>query len=159
MAAPIIKGGNRPHLKGMMWGIPAPGQIGAMGAPALVTHVRNLESPFWIGSLRNAALRCLIPATALRIGNPQTGKWLSVAESRTFTLAGIWRDDGEVTMFAMLLTSPGPALSRIHPGGVPVIIGSENRADWMTDDWKRAQKLVQPYPAQNLVIGDTIPVV
>ena len=61
--APVIvsdgRGGSRRYLRPKLWGVPPPPR-----GREPVTHVRNLESPFWIGTLRHAELRCLIPATA-----------------------------------------------------------------------------------------------
>lgn len=157
MAAPVIAGGTRPRLRGMMWGIAAPGQIGRMGPVSLVRHVRNLESPFWIGSLRNPALRCLIPATAIRLGNAQRGRWVSIKDRRLFTMAGLWRDDGEVAAFAMLTINPSRAVLPFHASAMPVILDSSDHNAWLTADWKSAQKLVAAAPDHQLVIGESVP--
>ena len=44
------------------WGVPPPRLAGETGRGVLT--VRNPDSPFWIGNLRNSEFRCLIPATA-----------------------------------------------------------------------------------------------
>src|SRR3954469_19680345 len=46
-----------------LWGVPPPpsAAFGA-GDPARgIMTVRNLDSPFWIGNLRNSEFRCLVP--------------------------------------------------------------------------------------------------
>ena len=45
-----------------LWGVPPP--LAARGARQGVLSVRNLDSPFWIGNLRNSEFRCLVPATS-----------------------------------------------------------------------------------------------
>ena len=56
-SAPVANGGlSQPSL--------AANKAFAMpGAMRWVSHVRNLESPFWIGNLRHVGLRCLIPSS------------------------------------------------------------------------------------------------
>jgi putative SOS response-associated peptidase YedK len=44
------------------WGVPPPPAAGETGRGVL--SVRNPDSPFWIGNLRNSEFRCLVPATA-----------------------------------------------------------------------------------------------
>lgn len=78
-------------------------------------------------------------------------------DQRLFSLAGIWRDDGEVTCFAMLTVESSRAIRSFHAGAMPVIIPPDDRDLWLTGDWKSAQKLVKPPVAQNLVIGETVP--
>jgi putative SOS response-associated peptidase YedK len=44
------------------WGVPPP-QSHSLRVEHPVTHVRNLDSPFWIGTLRHTQFRCLVPMT------------------------------------------------------------------------------------------------
>ncbi len=46
-----------------LWGVPPPPSAGDGPRPGIAT-VRNPDSPFWIGNLRNSEFRCLVPATA-----------------------------------------------------------------------------------------------
>ena len=48
------------------WGVPPPGTAGEAGGRGVLT-VRNTQSPFWIGNLRNSEFRCLIPASVCRL--------------------------------------------------------------------------------------------
>ncbi|MBU6266175.1 MAG: SOS response-associated peptidase family protein [Sphingomonadales bacterium] len=45
-----------------LWGVPPPPSAG--DPTRMVTLVRNADSPFWVGNLRNSEFRCLVPATA-----------------------------------------------------------------------------------------------
>ncbi len=63
--APVIvrdERSGRSHLRPKLWGVPPPPR-----GDRPVTHVRNLASPFWIGTLRHPELRCLVPVTAFAL--------------------------------------------------------------------------------------------
>src|SRR6185503_5989977 len=49
-----------------LWGVPPPPSAGDGPRPGVVS-VRNPDSPFWIGNLRNPEFRCLVPATAFMV--------------------------------------------------------------------------------------------
>ena len=92
--APIIvsdgRSGSRRYLRPKLWGVPPPPQ-----GDRPVTTVRNLQSPFWIGTLRHAELRCLVPATAFAYWSGPDGAkrqhWFSVSSQPVFAFAGILR--------------------------------------------------------------------
>ena len=48
-----------------LWGVPPPPSV--LDASRAVLTVRNPDSPFWIGNLRNSEFRCLVPATAFMV--------------------------------------------------------------------------------------------
>src|SRR5262245_64417779 len=62
VAGPRPQAGDPPRrMIPRLWGVPPPPGAGNAGG---VTAVRNLESPFWIGNLRNSEFRCPVPATS-----------------------------------------------------------------------------------------------
>ncbi|MEY3703588.1 MAG: hypothetical protein RLZZ561_1208, partial [Pseudomonadota bacterium] len=74
-----------------MWGVPPPPRV-----EKPITNIRNLESPFWIGSLRHVGSRCLVPVTCFQEWGGRSGArtqpWFSLPSQPVFAFAGIWRD-------------------------------------------------------------------
>jgi putative SOS response-associated peptidase YedK len=154
--APVIIGGRDGArlLVPRLWGVPPPpGAAAAGGGP--VAHVRNLTSPFWIGTLRHTEFRCLVPVTAFqlwsRTADPRTGKrtphWFSLPAAPIFALAGIWRDS-EIRSFALLTCEPNRLIAAANPRTMPVVLHGEDHDRWLRADWRLAQKLVAPFPSQ-----------
>lgn len=140
--APVVirgAGGGR-QLVPRQWGVPPPPR-----GSHPVTTVRNLASPFWIGTLRHTQFRCLVPMTAFAAASGAQD-WITVPASPVFAAAGIWRDS-EVASFAVLTTGPDDA-----PSGpaMPAILHPRHYARWLADDWKQAQALIAPFPADML---------
>lgn len=83
--APVIIDGEEKgrHIVPRQWGVPPPPR-----GEHVVPFVRNLESPFWLGTLRHTQFRCLVPMTHYR----QEGGWLTNAAQPIIACAGIWRD-------------------------------------------------------------------
>lgn len=139
------------------WGVPPPPSAGETGRGVL--SVRNPDSPFWIGNLRNSEFRCLIPATAVmewgRV-DPATGKrralWLSCSDQPLFALAGVWKDS-EVPSFALLTTEPNARFRDAGRAAMPVILPADPRLwhIWLRGEWKRAAELLVPYSSSLLV--------
>jgi putative SOS response-associated peptidase YedK len=160
--APVVvtgrDGGRR--LVPRLWGVPPPpGAALAGGAP--VAHVRNVESPFWIGNLRHTQFRCLVPATSFQLwpqqSDPRTGKraarHFSLAAAPIFALAGLWRDS-EVQSFALLTCEPNRLVAATNPRTMPVILHAEDHERWLRADWKDARRLVAPFPSQLMLVDD-----
>ncbi len=163
MPAPIVlrnKDGDR-YLAPRMWGVPPPQSFrsAATNEPYRpITAVRNLESPFWIGTLRHTEFRCLVPATQFQLwagaASPVTGRksayWFGMANAPafapTFAIAGIWRDS-EVASFAILTTEPNTLAGEIGAQSMPVILNSEDHEQWLTADWDTAKGLAKAYPS------------
>ncbi len=133
------------------WGVPPPPAAGETGRGVLT--VRNPDSPFWIGNLRNSEFRCLVPATAVMEwgrANPATGKrrahWFACADQPLFALAGVWKDS-EVPSFALLTCEPNAVWREAGRAAMPVILPGDREAwqTWLRDDWKRALSLLTPY--------------
>lgn len=161
--APVItRSGKtgRKVIRPMHWGYPPPGEMMMPGAapPRWVCHVRNLKSPFWIGNLRHAELRCLVPVTRFQImpttaapkGMPRRPSWLSVRETPVFAFAGIWRDLTDMPVFAFLTTEPNAILRPIKAATMPVIVHADDYDKWLRADWKEAQELAVPFPSQHM---------
>jgi putative SOS response-associated peptidase YedK len=139
------------------WGVPPPPSAGETGRGVL--SVRNPDSPFWIGNLRNSEFRCLVPATAVmewgRV-DPATGKrralWLTCADQPLFALAGVWKDS-EVPSFALLTCEPNAVWRAAGRDTMPVILPADPRVwlTWLRGEWKRAAELLVPYPSSLLV--------
>lgn len=136
-----------------LWGVPPP--PAAFDAARGVLSVRNPDSPFWIGNLRNSEFRCLVPATALMVWgrvDPTTGKrrqlWLGPSDQPLFALAGVWKDS-EVPSFALLTCEANAAWRQAGHDGMPVILPPDPAAwqVWLRAEWKRAADLLQPYPS------------
>ena len=157
--------GNGPlRLVPRQWGVPPPPSAGAAARPGVLA-VRNPDSPFWIGNLRNAEFRCLVPATAFmewgegrdgegrdREGRDREGRrrrhWFALADQPLFAFAGLWKDS-EVPSFALLTTEPNALLRRAGRDVMPVILPDDPGAwrTWLHGEWKAARDLILPYPS------------
>jgi len=133
-----------------LWGVPPPPSV-QEARPVL--SVRNVESPFWIGNLRTAEFRCLVPATAFMVwgkGVDSDGKrvrhWFACADQPVFALAGVWKDS-EVPSFALLTCEPNAVLRHAGRDTMPVILPADAKAQdlWLRGSWNRAAALLQPY--------------
>jgi putative SOS response-associated peptidase YedK len=142
----VITGQDRTRrMVPRQWGVPA-----QPGRDYIVTHVRNLVSPFWIGTLRHTQFRCLVPATRFQGANAGKGSsppWLSVPSSPVFAFAGIWRDS-EVPSYAILTTDSNVLMASTRLTTMPVILHPEDYGEWLGADWKQARRLVSSYPSQ-----------
>jgi putative SOS response-associated peptidase YedK len=135
-----------------LWGVPPPPQGWDERRHGILT-VRNLESPFWIGNLRNSEFRCLVPASMfMEWGkvDPRDGKrrqcWFGATDQPIFAMAAVWKDS-EVPSFALLTTPANAALKAEGRDTMPVILPADPAAHdlWLRGDWKRAAQLVAPY--------------
>jgi putative SOS response-associated peptidase YedK len=150
--APVIvrnaKGERR--MVPRIWGVPPPPR-----GDRPVTNVRNLDSPFWIGTLRHTEFRCLIPVTRFQEWGGEKGNrtqhWFSVPSEPVFALAGIWRDS-EIATFAMLTTEPNTLVGAVHPKAMPVILHPEDHDIWLRADWPDARRVVDTYPSQLMLM-------
>lgn len=155
--APVIVNGDkadsRRHLRPMFWGVPPPPR-----GENPATHVRNLDSPFWIGTLRHIELRCLIPATSFAYWSGPAGAkrqhWFSCPAYPLFAIAGIIRYADDLPHFAMLMTDPNPLIEPYHPGAMPLILHRDDQDRWLSAEWKAAQALVAPVPGHLMSVGD-----
>lgn len=130
--APVVVQGRKRYLIPRQWGVPPPPR-----GTQVVTHVRNLESPFWIGTLRHTEFRCLVPATGFHSG----AQGFVVPGQPVFAFAGIWRDS-EVPSFAILTLAGDGLYPAQHATSLPVILRPADYHAWLSADWKLAQDLV-----------------
>ncbi len=146
-------GGER-RLLPMLWGFPPPPQ-----GRAPVTNVRNLTSPFWIGTLRHAELRCLVPVTAFQEWSGEKGAkrqhWFGLPSQPIFAFAGIFRQTDDWPCFAFLTCEPNRLVGAYHPKAMPLILHAEDYEDWLTGDWNKVQALAVPFPSQLMQVADT----
>lgn len=134
-----------------LWGVPPPPSAAEATRPVL--RVRNCDSPFWTGNLRNPEFRCLVPATAFMewgAGRDREGKrhqhWFGTGDQPIFALAGVWKDS-EVPSFALLTCAPNAALKAVGRDAMPVILPPDRGAwrIWLHGGWDSASALLQPY--------------
>lgn len=151
----VIRADRQKVMVPRVWGVPPP-----PNGDRPVTNVRNLDSPFWIGTLRHTMFRCLIPVTSFQEWGGERGRrtqhWFSVPSEPVFAIAGIWRDS-EVSSFAMLTTDPNPLVEAVHPKAMPVILHSYDHDAWLRSDWKEARQLVTSYPSQLMTMASAPP--
>ncbi|MDZ3830400.1 MAG: SOS response-associated peptidase family protein [Sphingopyxis sp.] len=156
--APVITGngqpGSRRHLRPKLWGVPPPPR-----GTQPVAHVRNLASPFWIGTLRHPELRCLVPATAFSGWTGPVGAkrqhWFYLPDRPIFAFAGIHRQGEDWPSFAILTTDPNRLVGRHATEAMPLILRAEDHDRWLTAEWRDAAQLVTPYPGQDMAVADT----
>ena len=136
-----------------LWGVPPPASASDPGRAVLT--VRHVDSPFWIGNLRNSEFRCLVPATAFMVWgrvDPATGRrrrhWLGCGDQPVFAMAGVWKDS-EVPSFALLTCEANGLLRELGCERMPVVLAGDRRvqAGWLRQGWDRAAALLVPYPS------------
>jgi len=165
--APVITAGREfiagPGAQGQprrmiprLWGVPPPPKVLAKVLPSErngVLTVRNPQSPFWIGNLRNPEFRCLVPATALMVwgkGTDHEGRrlrhWVAPTDQPMFALAGVWKDS-EIPSFALLTCTANAFWRGYGRETMPVILPADPAVHkvWLHGNWKRAQELLAPY--------------
>ncbi len=152
---PIVTGVRQRYLRPALWGFPPPPNA---DGNRLITNIRNLESPFWIGTLRHPELRCLVPVTQFQEWSGEKGAktqhWFSLPSQPLFALAGIWRDTGDMVHFAFIVTEPNALVEPIHDKGMPAILHAEDYDMWLRADWKDAQRLITPFPSQLMTVRE-----
>lgn len=151
VAGPRPSGEPTRRMIPRLWGVPPPPS--ARDAGQGIATVRNLDSPFWIGNLRNGEFRCLVPATAFMEwgkGKGADGKRIqhrvTLADQPLFAFAGVWKDS-EVPSFALLTCEANAALRALGRDTMPVILPPDPRAwrTWLNGGWDQAKALVAPY--------------
>ena len=151
VAGPRTTRGQRRMIP-RIWGVPPPpaAQDPARG----ITTVRNLDSPFWIGNLRNSEFRCLVPATSfaewgntIDVEGRRENHNFRVSNQPIFAFAGVWKDS-EIPTFAIVTCKANAALRAIGRETIPVIIPPDRTAQdtWLYGGWEKARDLVGPCP-------------
>ena len=138
-----------PRMVPRLWGVlPPPSADNPMRR---IATLRNAESPFWIGNLRNSEFRCLIPATSFMLwgsGTDYEGRrlkhWVGLADNSIFAMLGVWKDE-EIPAFA-LMTREATGLAReLGAATSPFLIpaaGPEAQL-WLHGGWDRARALLE----------------
>jgi putative SOS response-associated peptidase YedK len=153
----IASNGER-ELSMMRWGFPPPPSLGK----APVTNVRNMNSPYWRGWLKEE-WRCLVPATSFcewTDRRPKIPHWFALAESRPlFAFAGIWRpwtgerkgETGKHRLFAFLTTESNEIVRPVHSKAMPVLLTGEAEWNiWLSSPEYEALALQRPLPGESL---------
>ena len=142
----IVQGEHGRRMVPRLWGVPPPPR-----ADKPCYNVRNLDSPFWLGTLRNATYRCLVPVTSFMewggVKGARVQHWFSVPSEPVFAFAGLWRDS-EVQSFAFLTCEPNPLVGAVHPKAMPAILHPYDYDRWLNADWADARTLVGPFASQ-----------
>ena len=146
------RSGSPLRLVPRQWGVPPPRSAVEQARRGVLT-VRNPDSPFWIGNLRNSEFRCLIPASAFMVWSKRLDRegkrhplWTSVTDQPLFAMAGVWMDS-EVPSFAVMTCAANAALRAEGHETMPVVLpaGGTARDVWLRGDWARASALLVPY--------------
>ncbi|EJL24042.1 SOS response-associated peptidase family protein [Novosphingobium sp. AP12] len=152
IAGPRPQGSAPRRMIPRLWGVPPPPSVHDAPRHGILS-VRNLDSPFWIGNLRNSEFRCLVPATSFMDWgrpSPTDGKrrqsWFSCADQPVFAMAAVWKDS-EIPSFALLACEANAALKAEGRETMPVILPPDSAAWalWLNGGWDRAKGLVVPY--------------
>ena len=135
-----------------IWGVPPPPSTNDLTRG--ITTVRNLDSPFWIGNLRNSEFRCLVPVTSfaewantIDVEGRRESHNFRMAGEPIFAFAGVWKDS-EIPTFAILTCKANARLRSIGRETMPVILPPDRSAQdtWLYGDWNSARGLVAPCP-------------
>lgn len=144
-------GRGQARLTPRLWGVPPP--PGADDPARLICTVRNTQSPFWIGNLRNSEFRCLIPATSfmewaagMDVEGRRKQHRFTCSDQPVFAIAGVWKDS-EVPGFAMLTCKANSLMRQAGKDRMPVILPASRAAQetWLHGGWAEAEKLLEPY--------------
>jgi putative SOS response-associated peptidase YedK len=147
----------QPRLAPRLWGVLPPPNS---DDPTRRIHtVRNPDSPFWIGNLRNSEFRCLIPATAFMLwgsGSDYEGRrnkyWFAPFDEPVFAMLGVWKDE-EVPAFAVLTTEAKGTARTLGASASPLVIPNDPGARdlWLHGGWDRAKALLDASAQANLI--------
>jgi putative SOS response-associated peptidase YedK len=152
IAGPRPQGRAPRRMIPRLWGVPPPPSVHDAPRHGILS-VRNLDSPFWIGNLRNSEFRCLVPATSFMEWSrpsPTDGKrrqsWFACADQPVFAMAAVWKDS-EIPSFALLACEANAALRSEGRETMPVILPPDPAAWalWLNGGWDRAKALAVPY--------------
>ncbi len=134
-----------PRIVPRLWGVGPPPK--ADDPLRRIPHIRNIDSPFWIGNLRNSEFRCLIPATSVMLWGSETDyegrrlqHWFAPKDAPLFAMAGVWKDD-DVPGFALLMQDAKGAAKAAGCRSMPLILpgggewGNDAYQTWLHRAW------------------------
>ena len=153
IAGPKPAGGAlAPRLVPRVWGVMPPPSAG--DRTRLVASVRNPDSPFWIGNLRNSEFRCIVPATAFMEWGSETDvegrrlrHWFTAEDSPILAMAAVWKDE-EVPGFALLSRAAAGLPRELGCRSVPALLPDDeaSRQAWLHGGWDRARDILDRAP-------------
>jgi putative SOS response-associated peptidase YedK len=132
----VAEGSGKPEVRGMMWGLVAPG--GKDGPrPRLLPNARA-ETVAALPAFRRAVerRRCLVPANGFYEWRAEAGgrqpHLFTLRDSVPFAFAGIWEpaDDRRPETYSILTTTPNEIVAPIHDR-MPVILTGATMARWL----------------------------
>lgn len=138
-----------PRMTPRLWGVQPPPS--ADDPTRRITSVRNTDSPFWIGNLRNSEFRCLVPATRVMLwgsGTDYEGRrlkhWFTAEGQSVFAMAGVWKDE-EVPGFALLTIAARGEPRALGCKAMPVVLPEDARAQqaWLHGGWDAARAVIE----------------
>ena len=147
----------RPRIVPRLWGVLPPPN--SDNHSRRIATLRNIESPFWIGNLRNSEFRCLIPATSVMVwgsGTDYEGRrlkhWLGLEGARVFAMLGVWKDE-EVPGFALLTQRARGLAAKLGAATQPFLLdpGAREAQSWLHSGWDRAQGVIEAARARTLI--------
>ena len=147
----------QPRIVPRLWGVPPP--PAADDPTRLVATVRNPDSPFWIGNLRNSEFRCLVPATAFMEWGSETDyegrrlrHWFAPEGEPIFAMAGVWKDN-EVPGFALLTVKASGLPGKLGCKSMPVVVTQDRDAQqtWLHGNWDTAESVLREASTRNLI--------
>lgn len=143
------RGRLSPRITPRLWGVEPPPN--ADDPARRIATVRNHDSPFWIGNLRNSEFRCLVPATAIMLwgsGTDYEGRrikhWFAPEDQPIFAMAAVWKDE-DVPAFALLAREASGTAREFGCRSMPVVLRDteEARQTWLHGRWDAARALVE----------------
>jgi putative SOS response-associated peptidase YedK len=137
------------------WGIP----LAAGTTTKPVTNIRNLQSPFWRGTLAKPEFRCIVPAVQFAewtpAPDPETGRkreiWFSMVDDQPFMFAGAWRPSNYGPRFAFLTCEANDLVRPIHPKAMPVILHEDQYKPWL--DGEPVEQFQACFPTQLMKVA------
>ncbi|MEM7690545.1 MAG: DUF159 family protein [Pseudomonadota bacterium] len=139
----------QPRMVPRLWGVMPPPK--ADNPARRIATLRNPDSPFWIGHLRNSEFRCLLPATAVMVwgaGTDYEGRrlkhWLALEGAAIFAMLGVWKDE-DVPAFALLTTNARGLSRKLGAATMPLVVPPQSREAqaWLHGGWDAAQELAR----------------
>ncbi|MEL6707051.1 MAG: DUF159 family protein [Pseudomonadota bacterium] len=153
----------QPRMVPRLWGVQPPPN--SDDPTRRIGTLRNPESPFWIGNLRNSEFRCLIPATAVMIwgsGTDYEGRrlkhWIALEGAPIFGMLGVWKDE-EVPAFALVTKEASGLPHSLGAAAMPVCVPPSGKLaqTWLHGGWDRVRGLLEaPTPPALIEIAPPV---
>ena len=148
----------QPRIVPRLWGVLPPPN--SDDPTRRIASVRNPDSPFWIGHLRNSEFRCVVPATSVMLwgsGTDYEGRrnkhWFGVDGASIFAMLGVWKDE-DVPAFALLSGDPKGAPRGFGARAMPLVLPTDHRSvdTWLHGGWDQARRVMDEARASGRLI-------